>query len=88
LRGYFRLLALVEMMCSKYAKRAPRELRAKSLIELNRPGIKIWRISEVAARPEQIASESHGLIFRDRNGRRRNIGTSKRKLATGSSGPP
>jgi len=86
--GLPQILALLEIVRSKYAKRVPRELNTKSLIELYRPGIKIWSTSEVAARPTQMARETTRLIFRDRFGRRRNIGISKRKLAAGSNEPP
>jgi len=74
-------------LLSKKKVSAPVELSRKSLSELTRPGIRSWRVSEVAESEIQITNESSDFSLPKIASRKAKTGISRKKFATGSKLP-
>ena len=74
-------------LLSKKMVSAPVELSKKSLSELTRPGIRSWRVSEVAESEIQITNESIDFSLPKIASRKAKTGISKKKFATCSKLP-
>ena len=71
-------------LLSKKMVSAPVELSKKSRRELTRPGIRRWRVSEVAESEIQITNESSDFSLPNTESRKVNTGINRKKFATGS----